>query len=50
MEVCLDGFWATVCEEGWDDEDALIVCRQLGLPPAGSCVSINSTYSIIKGF
>ena len=36
VEVCIDGFWGTVCEEGWDDEDAIVLCHQLGLMPTGT--------------
>ena len=31
VEVCLDDFWGTVCDDGWNMRDSTTVCRQLGL-------------------
>lgn len=30
VEICYDGVWGSVCDSGWDNIDATVVCQQLG--------------------
>ena len=30
VEVCVNGVWGTVCDNGWDTTEAYAVCHHLG--------------------
>ena len=48
MEICLGGQWGTVCDNGWDNNDATVVCGQLGFNRKGMllCINLNGVGSI----
>ena len=35
VEICYNRVWGTVCDNGWDERDATVVCKQMGLGQPG---------------
>ena len=35
VEYCVDRRWTTLCHYRWNNNDAAVVCRQLGYPSTG---------------
>ena len=47
VEICYDGVWGSVCDSSWNDQDAAIVCLQLGFQGTSMFTHNNYTIAII---
>ena len=45
VEICIDGVWGTISDDGWSTVDAQIACRQLGFAAAGTIGSLRQSLS-----
>ena len=42
VEICLNGYWGTLCQEHWGYKEARVVCRQLGYDGCESYIAKHS--------
>ena len=38
VELCFNGRWGTICDDNWGNDDAAVVCRQMGFPEEGGLI------------
>uniref|UniRef100_A0A1X7VNN3 SRCR domain-containing protein n=1 Tax=Amphimedon queenslandica TaxID=400682 RepID=A0A1X7VNN3_AMPQE len=49
LEVCVDGVWGSVCDDGWDKTDAHVACQQLGFSELEPEAYYGSTFGVSTG-
>ena len=48
IEICIGGVWDTICRDSfWDNNDASVICRQLGFSPYGTPFYIRNYVSFV---
>ena len=46
VEVCLDQQWTSVCDTSWTQQDATVVCKQLGYGQATNLGTTNTMLAV----
>ena len=48
VEVCVDGFWGSVCGDGFDQKAAFVICREFGYSKLLTSQHNTLTFQIIN--
>ena len=40
-EVCVNGVWGSICDDGWSSIDGHVICRELGYGDIGIVILCN---------